>query len=83
MAGAYFRAVARGLQMTITYSTPVFASDMLGDILDGILATISPEVEFAVVIDSELAVDKVTCKAHLVFMFSPKTAQALLGTLAV
>jgi len=83
--GAYLRALAQGLKLKkkITYSVPGFASDMLGAIIDGILARLSLEACCAVIVENEFTLEEVVCRANLIFIPEPKGLNIMLKALAV
>lgn len=54
--GSYVRVLAEGLKVRIAHSIPGFAYDMLGAVLDEILARMSLATEHAVIMESEFVV---------------------------
>ncbi len=46
IAGTYLRAIGQTLNKKITYSVPGFTSDMLGAMMDGILARLSLKIHY-------------------------------------
>ncbi len=82
--GTYLRALAKGLKMTISYSIPGFAFDMLGAILDGILARLSLKAEYALIMKNEFTMSgKDGHKIHLIFIPEPESVKVLLEALEV
>lgn len=81
--GWYLRAMSQGLKMKITHSIPGFASDMLGTILDGILARLSLEAEHAVMMENKFMVEKDVYKGHLIFIPEPGALKVMLQALGV
>jgi chemotaxis protein CheC len=81
--GTYLRALGQGLKIKITHSIPEFASDMLGAILDGILARLSFETGYALVVESELAVEGALYGTHIVFIPKPEAMDVMLRALGV
>lgn len=81
--GTYLRALGQELEMKITYSIPEFASDMLGAIFDQILAKLSLQAEYAVMVENEFTVEEVVYQTHLIFIPEPKTLKVMLKALGV
>jgi chemotaxis protein CheY-P-specific phosphatase CheC len=73
--------LAEGLKVKISYSVPGFAYDMLGAILDEILARLSLETDCAVVMESEFVVREQIYRGHLVFILAPKAVNAIIRAL--
>lgn len=81
LAGSYVRVLAQGLKMRIAYSIPGFANDMLGAILDEILARLSLEAEHAVIMESELMVRDEVYRSHLILILSPEAVSTTIKAL--
>jgi chemotaxis protein CheC len=81
VTGSYVRVLAEGLQVKIAYSVPGFAYDMLGAILDEILARLSLETDSVVVMESEFVVREQIYRGHLVFILTPQTVSAIIRAL--
>ena len=79
--GSYMRVLADELKVRITHSVPGFAYDMLGAILDEILAQMSLETEYAVIMESEFIVRGEVRRGHLVFILEPETTKAIIRAL--
>ena len=80
-AGSYVRVLADGLQMKVSYSVPGFTYDMLGAILDEMLACHSLETNYVVVMESEFVVMEQIYRGHLLFILSPKAVNAIINSL--
>ncbi len=81
VAGSYIRVLAQGLKIKMTYSIPGFAHDMLGAILDQILAQLSQETEHAVIMESEFLVREEVYRGYLIFILTPKAVSAIIESL--
>ncbi|MFH1436175.1 MAG: chemotaxis protein CheC [Pseudomonadota bacterium] len=83
MTGSYLSAMARFMKMKITYSIPGFACDMLGAVLDGVLARLSLKAGHAIIMESELEAQEDVHMVHLVFFPELEALQAILEALGV
>jgi len=81
--GSYLYAMNQVLKMRSTHSIPGFASDMLGAILDGIIAGLSFEADYAVMVESEYTVEGVILKTNMTFILEPKALKIMLEALGV
>ena len=81
--GAYVVALSQALSGKIAQSVPEYDSDMLGAILDRILAKSAPEEGHAVIVESVLTVEEVVCNTDLVFILRPQTAKDVVSALGV
>jgi len=81
ITGSYVRIIAQELKMRVRYSIPGFAYDMFGAILDEILARIALEAQNAIITESEFMVRKEVYRGHLIFILSPKAANAIIKAL--
>ena len=81
--GAYLNAVSQVLKMRITHSIPGFASDMLGAILDEILARLSLKAEHVVIVENEFTVEKDSYGTHFIFIPEPEALNSMLKALGV
>jgi len=79
--GSYVRVLADGLKVTISYSVPGFAYDMMGAILDEPLAHLSLETEYAVIVESEFIVRDKIYRGHLIFILAPKAVNSIIKAL--
>ncbi len=79
--GSYMRVLADELKVRITHSVPGFAYDMLGAILDELLAQMSLKTEYAVIMESEFIVREEVRRGHLVFILEPETTKAIIRAL--
>jgi chemotaxis protein CheC len=81
LAGSYIQVLAQGLKMRINYSIPGFGNDMLGAVLDEILARLSLEAEHAVIMESELIVRDEVYRSHLILILSPEAVSTTIKAL--
>jgi chemotaxis protein CheC len=79
--GTYLRALGKVLKLRITHSIPGFASDMLGAILDGTLATLSLRAEHVVMAENEFGVEKDVYRGHLIFILEPESLHVMVNAL--
>ena len=79
--GSYVRVLADGLKVTISYSVPGFAYDMMGAILDEPLARLSFETKHAVIVESEFIVRDKIYRGHLIFILAPKAVNSIIKAL--
>ncbi len=82
VVGSFVRVLAEGLKVRIEYSVPGFTQDMVGAILDEILARLSLETKHAVVVESEFIVRDKVYRGHLVFVLGPKAVNNIIKALA-
>jgi len=83
LTGSYVRVLAQGLKVRIAYSVPGFANDMLGAVLDEILARLSLEAEHAVIMESEFTVRDEVYRSHLIFILSPDSVSTIIKALGI
>jgi len=69
ISGAYLNALAKFLRMRLLISTPAFAEDMAGAIIDDILIETSKEADQFFVIDTEFEI--ISEKVNTYFFFIP------------
>jgi chemotaxis protein CheC len=81
ITGYYTTALSHFLKTRIDYSVPGFAYDMLGAILEEILARMSLESQYAVITESNFLVIGDIHKGHLVFIMPPKTMLSIIDAL--
>ncbi|NQT33189.1 MAG: chemotaxis protein CheC [Candidatus Omnitrophica bacterium] len=79
--GWYTRALADMLKVRVTYSIPGFACDMLGAVLDGILARLALKSEYAVISENEFKAEALAHKMDLVFIPEPEALKFMLKAL--
>ncbi len=79
--GSYVRVLSDGLKVTINYSVPGFAYDMMGAILDEPLAHLSLETKDAVIVESEFIVRGKIYRGHLIFILAPKAVNSIIKAL--
>jgi len=56
VVGAYIRVLADDLKLKLIYSVPGFADDMIGAILNDVLARMATTTDYAVVIESDFSI---------------------------
>jgi len=83
ITGSYIRVLAHGLKVKMTYTVPGFAYDMMGAILDNILARLALKADNAVVMESELTVRKELFRGHLILILAPKTVNTIIKALGM
>jgi chemotaxis protein CheC len=81
LAGSYVQVLAQGLKMRISYSIPGFVNDMFGAVLDEILARVSLEAEYAVIMESEFIVRDDVYRSHLILILSPDAVSTTIKAL--
>lgn len=81
LTGSFVRVLAEGLKIKFSYSVPGFAFDMLGAILDEMLARLSLETDSAVIMESEFIVRQEIYRGHLIFILSPKAVNEIITAL--
>lgn len=72
LSGAYLGAISKLLGMRLLISSPAFAEDMAGAIIDNVLIETSKEADHFFVIDTELEI--VGQRAKTFFLFVPDVA---------
>jgi two-component system chemotaxis sensor kinase CheA len=70
ITGSYLRVLAQELKIKIKYSVPGFVHDMLGAILEQILAHLSLKSQYAIIIESEFVVTKEIHRGKFVIIMS-------------
>jgi chemotaxis protein CheC len=83
VTGSYTKALSHILKTRIDFSVPGFACDMLGAILEEILAPMSSEAQYAIITESNFLVSGDIYKGNLVFIMSPKTLLAIIDALGI
>jgi chemotaxis protein CheC len=83
ITGTYLSTVSQVLGLRISHSVPGFAADMLGAILDGILARLSLKAVYVVIVENEFRVEKDVYGTHLVFVPEPEALKIMLKALGV
>ncbi len=83
ITGSYVRVLAHGLKVKMTYTVPGFAYDMIGAILDNMLARLALKAENAVVMESELTVRKELFHGHLILIMAPKAINTIIKALGM
>ncbi len=79
MGGSYLTAIVKMSRIRITHSIPGFASDMLGALLDEMLAQLSLKTRYAVIVENEFkAEDDICIKGHFVLMLEPGDLELIL-----
>ncbi len=81
VTGSYTKALSDVLKIRIEFSIPGFAYDMLGAVLEEIIARLSLEVQYAVITESNFVVSGDIHRGHLVFIMSPNALRAVIDAL--
>jgi len=83
ITGSYVRVLAHELKVKMTYTVPGFAYDMVGAILDNILAHLSLMSDNAVVLESEMTVRQELFRGHLILILTPKAINTIIRALGM
>ncbi len=83
ITGSYVRVLANELKVKMTYTVPGFANDMMGAILDNILASLALEADTAIVVESEMTVRKELFRGHLILIMAPKAINTIIRALGM
>jgi chemotaxis protein CheC len=81
LTGSFVKVLADGLKVKFSYSVPGFAYDMLGAVLDEMLARLSLETGSAVIMESEFIVRQEIYRGHLIFILSPRAVNEIIKAL--
>jgi chemotaxis protein CheC len=81
LTGSFIKVLAEGLKIKFSYSVPGFAFDMLGAILDEMLARLSLETDSAVIMESEFIVRQEIYRGYLIFILSPQAVNEIITAL--
>lgn len=82
-AAAYLYALASLTGFKITCSVPYFAMDMLGAVLDQVLAAIAAEVDYAVLIETAFSIGKNCVNGYFLLLPNIEGLQMILKKLNV
>jgi chemotaxis protein CheC len=77
----YVRGIAHSCGMTFEPEPPEVAQGMLGAVLSTVLAMSTVLTNYAVLVDTELKVDKSNCTVRFVFIPSDTSVEALISSL--
>lgn len=80
LGGASMTALSKFLDMNILQSVPEAATDMLGAVVDSILADIGQESEIVLVFRVNFTVEGEPIEGRLFFLFDPKSTDKILET---
>jgi chemotaxis protein CheC len=83
ITGSYIRVLADGLKLKISHTTPEFSFDRMGVIFDEILAHLSFETGYAVIVESEYIVKEGAYGGHIVFLLAPKALNIIIAALGL
>jgi chemotaxis protein CheC len=83
ITGSYLRVFSQELKMKIIYSVPGFAHDMLGAVMDELLARLSLEAEYAIIAESEFIVREEIYRGYLIFILSLQAVNATIKALGM
>jgi len=83
ITGSYVRVLAHELKIKMTYTVPGFAYDMVGAILDNILAQLSLKSDNAIILESEMTIRKELFQGHLILIMAPKAINTIIRALGI
>ena len=83
ITGSYTRMLAEGLKLRISHTTPEFSFDWMGAIFDEILARLSFETGYAVIVESKYVVREGAYGGHIVFLLTPKALNVIITALGM
>jgi chemotaxis protein CheC len=83
LSGAYLNALSKLLKMRLLISSPAFAEDMAGAIIDNILIETSKEADYFFVIDTELEVVAEKVKTYFFFVPDSGSLQKILHAIGM
>jgi len=78
ITGSYLRVLAQELKIKIKYSVPGFVNDMLGAILEQLLAPLSQMTQYAILIESEFVIKKEIHRGKLIIIMSQESVGAII-----
>jgi len=79
--GTYLRFLQQNLKITSYTSVPGYTQDMLGAVLDGILARISLETDFVIILENEYEMDNEISNVKFVLLLEPKELNTILNVI--
>ncbi len=83
ITGSYVRVLAHELKVKMTYTVPGFACDMMGAILDNILALLSLKSKYAVILENEMTIRREQFCGHLILIMEPKSINTIIRALGM
>ena len=83
ITGSYMRVFAEELKLSISHTTPEFSCDRIGAIFDEILAHLTFETGYAVIVESEYIVKEGAYGGHIVFLLAPKALNVIIAALGL
>jgi len=82
-SGASLASISEFTGMKYLYSIPLFASDMLGAILNAILSKFAASASSTLVVMAELKVEELVVKSTILFIFTSEDVKLILEKLRV
>ena len=83
ITGSYIRVLADGLKLRISHTVAEFSCDRMGAIFDEILAHLTFETGYAVIVESEYIVKEGAYGGHIVFLLAPKALNVIIAALGL
>ncbi|MFA4889704.1 MAG: chemotaxis protein CheC [Candidatus Omnitrophota bacterium] len=83
LSGAYLSAIAKFLKMRLLVSSPAFAEDMAGAIVDNILIETSKEADYFFIIDTDLEIVEEKVKAYFFFIPDAESLKKIMLAMGV
>ena len=83
LSGSYLSALAKLIKVRALLSAPGLAQDMAGAIVDAILAEISTKADYAIVINTELAIVDEKVMAYFFFIPDVDSIEMIMQSIGV
>lgn len=83
LSGAYLNAMSKLLNMRLLVSSPGFAQDMAGAVVDAILAETSKEADYAIIMDTELSITSEKIMAYFFFIPDMESLDKIMEAMGV
>jgi chemotaxis protein CheC len=83
MCGCYLNTLAAFLDKRLMHSVPQVSHDMLGSVMDSILADLSQESDFALVLETAFTVAEGRCKGFLFFVPTSESLETIFAAIGV
>lgn len=83
LTGSYLGALGRFLGVTLIQSVPSMAFDMVGSIIESLIADITIETDFVLLIETEIIVASSKIKLYFILIPNPDAISAFLDALGV
>lgn len=78
VVGTYLRFLQQNLDITSTVSVPGYTQDMLGAVLDGVLARFSLKTDFVIILGNNYLLDNEISNLQFVFLLEPTELKTIL-----